>query len=171
MTVSKFFRSAALGTAVVSAAITGSALAGTATGTLTVNATVLKVCLISNGTLSFGNYDPTASSALNGSTTVTLTCTPGSSYNIGMGLGNGSGATTALRQMTLGGGSATMGYELFQDSGYSVAWGTTISTNTEAGTTSASSLTNTINVYGQIPANEVAAAGSYADSVTMTVTY
>jgi spore coat protein U-like protein len=171
MTVSKYVRSAAFGTALVSAAIAGNANALTAPGTLTVNATVLKVCLISNGTLSFGNYDPTASSALTASTTVTLTCTPGSTYNIGMNAGGGSGATVALREMTLGGGSATLGYKLFQDSGDTINWGNTVLTDTEAGTTSTSALANTINVYGQIPANEVAGAGSYSDSVTMTVTY
>jgi spore coat protein U domain-containing protein, fimbrial subunit CupE1/2/3/6 len=169
MTTSKYLHAAAAGTALIAAALASSAFAGTATGTLTVNATVLKVCLISNGTLNFGNYNPTATSALNGSTTVTLTCTPGSSYNIAMNAGSGSGATTTLRQMTLGGGSATLGYALFQDSGYSVNWGT--GSSVEAGTTSTTSLTNTINVYGQIPANEVAGAGSYTDSVTMTVTY
>jgi len=130
---------------------------------------VLKVCLISNGTLNFGNYNPTATSALTGSTTVTLTCTPGSSYNIGMNAGSGTGGTVTLRQMT--NGAATLGYELFRDSGYSNNWGNTVGTDTLSGTTSTSSLTNTINVYGEIPANEVAGAGSYADSVTMTVTY
>jgi spore coat protein U-like protein len=171
MNVAKFLRGTAFGTALISAAIAGNAGASTATGTLTVNATVIKVCLISNGTLNFGNYNPTAATALTATTTVTLTCTPGSSYNIGMNAGSGSGGTTSLREMTLSGGSATLGYELFQDSGYSVNWGNTVGTNTLSGTTSSSALANTINIYGEIPANEVAGVGNYSDSVTMTVTY
>jgi spore coat protein U-like protein len=171
MNASRIFRCAAGASAVLAAAIAGNAGATTTTGTLTVNTTVIKVCLISNGTLNFGNYDPTAATANTTSTTVTLTCTPGSSYNIGMNAGSGSGGSTTLREMTLSGGSATLGYELFQDSGYSVNWGNTVGTSTLAGTTSSSTLANTITVYGEIPANEVAGVGNYSDSVTMTVTY
>ena len=143
--------------------------AATASGTLTVNASVTAVCLISNGTLNFGNYDPTSATPTTGSTTLTLTCTPGTAYNIGLGAGAGSGATVTLRQLTSGGN--TLGYKLFRDSGYTQNWGVTIGTDTLAGTSSSSQLSNTINVYGQIPAQEAAAAGSYTDTVAITVTY
>ena len=143
--------------------------AATASGTLTVNATVVSACLISNGTLSFGNYDPTSASVTNGSTTLTLTCTPGTAYNIGLSAGAGTGATVALRQLT--NGANLLGYKLFRDSGRSLNWGVTIGTDTLSGTTSVVSLTNTITVYGQIPAQQAAVAGSYADTVAITVTY
>lgn len=145
------------------------AQAATASGTLTVNATVVSACLISNGTLSFGSYDPTAASATNGSTTLTLTCTPGTAYNIGLSAGAGSGATVALRQLT--NGANTLGYKLFRDASRTLNWGVTIGTDTLAGTTSSVSLTNTITVYGQVPAQQTAVAGSYADTVAITVTY
>jgi len=167
----KFKRLAASAVAVglMSALGATSADAATTTGSLVVSATVLKACLISGGTLAFGNYDPSSSTPNNASTTVTLTCTPGTSYNIGMDAGGGTGATVTLRYLSLS--SNKLGYKLFQDAGRSTNWGNTVGTDTLHATTSASSVTNTINIYGEIPVNEAAAVGVYADTVTMTVTY
>lgn len=146
-----------------------SALAATTTGSLVVSATVLKSCLISSGTLAFGSYDPTASSPLQANTTVTLTCTPGTTYDIGMNAGGGSGATVTLRQLTSSGN--TIGYQLYRDNAYSQNWGNTVGTDTLHATSSGTLLTNTITIYGQMPAGEAAATGVYSDTVTMTVTY
>jgi spore coat protein U-like protein len=143
--------------------------AGTSTGTLTVTASVAGVCTIGNATLAFGTYNPTAATAINMTSTVTLTCSLGTPYNIGMSAGSGTGATTSSRLMTAG--STTLGYNLYRDSGYSLNWGNTVGTDTLSGTSSTSALTNTITIYGQIPAGENAAVGSYTDTVTMTVTY
>ena len=143
--------------------------AATASGTLTVTASVASVCLISNGTLAFGSYDPTSGAALNGSTTVTLTCTLGTPYKIGLDAGAGSGATVSLRKMT--GGGNTLSYRLFRDAGRTLNWGNTPATDTLDATSSAGSLTNTITIYGQIPASEAVPTGSYSDSVAITVTY
>lgn len=151
------------------ATATPGASALTAGGTLTVNASVASVCLISNGTLSFGSYDPTSGSVLNGSTTVTLTCTLGTGYSIGLDAGAGAGATVALRKLTSSGN--TLNYRLFRDSNRTLNWGNTVLTDTLDGTSSAASLTNTITIYGQIPASAAVPTGSYTDSVAITVTY
>lgn len=151
------------------AAVVSPAEAATSTGTLSVTATVNSVCLISNGTLAFGGYDPTAATALDAATTLTLTCTLGTPYNIGMAAGSGAGATVTLRQLTSG--ANTLGYRLFRDAARTLNWGNTVGTDTLSGTSSATVLANTINVYGRIPANEAAPTGSYTDSVTVTVTF
>ncbi len=153
-------------------ALTGSlrtVSAGTSTGTLTVTASVTGVCVIGNATLAFGTYNPTAATALPATTTVTLTCSLGTPYNIGMSAGAGTGATTTLRLMTAG--ASTLGYNLFRDAANTLNWGNTVGTDTLSGTSSTSTLANTINIYGQIPAGENAAVGSYTDTVIMTVTY
>ena len=159
------------GLAVVLALTVGlnSASAGTATGTLSVTASVAAVCIIGNATLAFGTYNPTAATAQPATTTVTMTCSLGTPYNIGMSAGAGSGATTTLRVMTATGG--TLPYKLFRDAAYTNNWGNTVGSDTLSGTSSATTLANTINIYGQIPAGEAAVIGSYTDSVTMTVTY
>jgi spore coat protein U-like protein len=159
----------AVAAAVLLATAPSRAQAATATGTLSVTATVASACLIANGTLAFGTYDPTSGAALNAATTLTLTCSLGTPYNIGMGVGGGLGGTISLRVLTSG--TNLLPYKLFRDAGRTLNWGITIGTDTLAATSSILTLANTINVYGQIPASEAAASGSYTDSVTVTVTY
>jgi len=146
-----------------------SATAGTNTGTLTVTASVAAVCIIGNATLAFGAYNPTSGTATTANATTTLTCTLGTPYNIGMSPGAGTGATVTLRIMTSG--TNTLGYKLFQNAALTTNWGNTVGTDTYSNTSSTSSLTQTITIYGQIPASEAAAVGSYTDTVTMTVTF
>jgi spore coat protein U-like protein len=68
-------------------------------------------------------------------------------------------------------GTNTLGYKLFQNAALTTNWGNTVGTDTYSNTSSTSSLTQTITIYGQIPASEAAAVGSYTDTVTMTVTF
>ncbi len=148
------------------------ASAGTNTGVLSVTASVAAVCIIGNATLAFGAYNPTSGTVVTGNTTVTLTCTLSTPYNIGMSPGASTGATVSARAMTVtGGGSSTLGYQLCRNSGCTLNWGQTVNTDTLAGTSSATSLTNSVTIYGQIPASEAVPIGSYSDTVTMTVTF
>lgn len=148
-----------------------SASAGTATGTLSVTANVLAVCIIGNATLAFGTYNPTSAIAATATTTVTLTCSLGTAYNIGMSAGAGTNATTTLRVMNATAGGGTLPYKIFQNAALTTNWGNTVGTDTVSGTSSTTALANTINIYGQIPINEAAAIANYTDTVTMTVTY
>lgn len=161
----------ALAPAILAAAIAASpaAWSATASGTLTVTASVASVCLVSNGTLAFGSYDPTSATALTGSTTVTLTCTLGTPYQIGLDAGAGSGATVTLRKLTSG--ADTLDYTLFRDAGRTLNWGNTPGVDTLDATSSSGSLSNTITIYGRIPAGAAVPTGSYSDSVAITVNY
>ncbi len=141
--------------------------ASTSTATIAVSASVLSSCGVTALPLAFGTYSPTQSTNTTTTTTIAVTCTNGTPYNIGMNAGGGSGATVATRKMTSG--SNTLNYTLYSDSGYSTVWGNTIGTNTTTGT--GSGLTQTITVYGSITALQAVPAGSYADSVTVTLTY
>lgn len=140
------------------------ARASTASATISVSATVLSFCTISALPLAFGNY---SSVLLSANTSVTIACTATTPYNIGLDLGTGTGATTALREMT--NGTNTLGYELFSDAAHSVQWGPIIGTNTVSG--SATGLPTNLTVYGVIPAGELAVPGAYLDTVTATITY
>jgi spore coat protein U-like protein len=152
------------------------ARAGTATGTLSVSITITASCTISaTATLAFGSVtgaslattDPTSNTA------ISVTCTSGSPYAIGMGLG--ANASGNQRRMTSG-GSNYLNYGLYQSTGTTQPWTTATNSTTcttagdcvlGSGTGSASAVT----VYGDVPSGQTPVAGSFTDSVTMTVYY
>jgi spore coat protein U-like protein len=137
----------------------------TVTSNFGVSATVQATCLISASPMAFGTYTGSASTS---STTVSVTCTNTTGYNVGLSAGSGNGATVSNRSMT-GPGSAALSYGLFQDSANSVNWGNTVGTDTVAGTGNGSA--QSITIYGQIPASQYVAPGSYSDTITATITY
>jgi spore coat protein U-like protein len=139
----------------------------TVTATIAVSATVLSSCGVTALPLAFGTYSPTQSTNTTAQTTVVVTCTNGTPYNVGLNAGGGTGATVASRKLTSG--SNLLTYSLYSDTGYSTVWGNTIGTNTVTGT--GTGLSQTINVYGSITALQTVPAGSYTDSVTVSLTY
>jgi spore coat protein U-like protein len=140
------------------------AQAATATGGILVTTTVLSFCTIVTLPLAFPTY---TSVILAGTTTLTVSCTAGTPYNIGLDLGVGTGATIAARKMTFL--TSTLNYNLYSDTNHTIVWGPTIATNTvvSAGT----GLPQVFSVFGQIPAGQLVAPGLYTDTVTATVTY
>lgn len=157
-----------LGLALAASMAAGSANAATATTTFTVNATVLKACVVTALPLAFGNYDPTSASPVTGSTTLSVLCTSGTSFRTGLNAGAASGATVSTRSMTSGGNS--LDYALYQDSGRTTNWGNTPGTDTPAAVTAGAGPT-TQTVYGRIAAGQNVPVGVYTDTITVTVTY
>ena len=139
--------------------------AATATTTFAVTATVVATCLVSATPLGFGNYTGVVDPA---SSTVTVTCTNTTPYNVGLSAGLATGATVTTRKMT-GPAAALLGYELFSNAGHTTNWGLTIGTDTVAGTGNGAA--QPITIFGQIPAAEFVAPGAYADTITATVTF
>jgi spore coat protein U-like protein len=145
----------------------GTAQAATTTDTFQVTATVLSVCLVSATDLAFGNYDPTSATPLDGTNTVTATCTIGTAYNVGLNAGVGLGATVASRKMT--NGANLLNYSLYQEAGRTTVWGNTIGTDTVSDT--AVLLPTAHTVFGRVFSGQNVPAGSYADTITVTLTY
>lgn len=154
------------GAALGAAALNASA-AGTATTTLAVSATVASACSVTASALGFGAYDPTSAVLKPGTATLTVTCTLGALYTIGLDAGGGSGATTAVRKMTAGG--TTLDYKLCQDVGCVANWGNTVSTDTVAGVGTGLGIPSV--VFGQIAALQNVGAGTYNDTVNVSVNY
>ncbi len=140
------------------------------TASLTVSATVTNNCTISTAALTFASYDPVvtnASANLDGTGRVTVACTKGASPTIG--LGTGSSASGSARRLSDGSGNY-LSYDLYQDSGRSVAWansGTGVVTTSAATSKAARDFT----VYGRIAGNQDVPAGSYSDTVVATVNF
>jgi len=142
--------------------------AGSDTDSFEVSATVLASCDITATDLSFGNYDPVAAANLDAETTLSVTCTNGTPYYVGMSLGDGSSASMATRRMTKSGGSQTLNYILYQDSQRSILWGNT-GVDRLSGTGNGTA--NTLHLYGRVPMQQTAPAGAYTDNIVVTVSW
>jgi spore coat protein U-like protein len=172
----KLFKAIALCATLVTLLSIG-AFATNATGNLGVSASVSASCAVASGaTLAFGAYDPAVVNATNPLTqnsTFDITCTSGTSATVmlGQGLHAGTGssdASPARQMLNATDGTTKMGYGLYQDTNDQTVWGNTTGTGeTDTGNGSAQSLT----VYGEIPAGQNVSAGSYADTVVITVSY
>jgi spore coat protein U-like protein len=135
-------------------------------GSFLVSANVVKKCTVTASTLDFGTANLLAG-AVTGSSTVSVQCAPGVTYNVGLDAGQHGGGDINARKMVLG--THSVAYQLYRDSGRTQVWGTTIGSNTETGTGNGS-LQN-LTVYGSVPAQTTPIAGTYNDTVTVTVTY
>jgi spore coat protein U-like protein len=168
LTRSFSIKSALTAAVLVSLALVGaptSAIAATTTTTFAVTATVQATCIVSATPMAFGTYTGLLASA---TSTVSVTCTNTTPYNVGLNAGLATGATVATRKMT-GPGSALLGYDLFSDSARTVNWGQTIGTDTVPGTGNGSA--QALTVYGLVAAGQYLAPGAYTDTITATVTY
>ncbi|HEY6909066.1 MAG TPA: spore coat U domain-containing protein [Myxococcales bacterium] len=139
-------------------------------------------CTISvAGDLDFGAYDPlqaNASADKTGSTSLTLTCTRGSSSTINLSSSTNFGTGLAGKRAMTNGTSA-LSYDLFFPTavGASAAatttpWGDgTTAGNGFAVSAAPSIAARTVMVFGSIPAGQDASTGVYADSVVATVNF
>ncbi|MGH8519635.1 MAG: Csu type fimbrial protein [Panacagrimonas sp.] len=144
--------------------------AATATSSFNVTTTVIDVCAVSASNLGFGTYSPIAGSALDGATTITITCTLGTPYNVQLDPGAHGGGSVSTRQMQrTSGGTETINYSLFRNAGRTQNWGQTDNTDTLSATGTGVSQGHT--VYGRIPASENVPTGDYSDTVNVTVSY
>ncbi|MDP9096969.1 MAG: spore coat protein U domain-containing protein, partial [Pseudomonadota bacterium] len=108
-----------------------------------------------------------SSTALNGTTTLTVACSLLAPYTVGLDAGSGAGATIATRRMT--NGANTLQYKLFSDPGRTINIGQTVGTDTVSG--NGTGVAQTITIYGQILPSQLTTPGLYSDSVIATITY
>jgi spore coat protein U-like protein len=148
----------------ITATITGTGIT-TRTHNFTVTGKVVAACTLSAGNLNFGSY---SGALINANSTISVTCTNNTTYNVGLNAGTATGATVTNRSMT-GPSSTLLGYKLFSNSSLTTNWGNTVGTDTVAGT--GSGAVQNLTVYGQMPAGQKPRVGSYADTITATVTY
>jgi spore coat protein U-like protein len=142
------------------------AQAATTTGSFTVQVAISSACAVTSATsMDFGSQGVLAAN-VDQTSTINVTCTNTTPYNIGLDKGLNGGSVTT-RQMKAG--SALINYSLFSDAGRTTNWGNTVGTDTvaAAGNGSAQAFT----AYGRIPAQATPAAGTYTDTVTVTITY
>lgn len=161
------FRSALFGILLLATAIV---YAATATTTFQVTATVSAGCVISATNHDFGIYTPSSlADNINGTNTLTATCTLGVPYSIGLNAGIGAGATVTSRKMTRTGGTETLGYSLYQTVDRLVVLGNTLGIDVITGLGTGLAIGHT--VFGKITAGQNVPVGNYVDTVTTTITF
>ncbi len=149
-------------------------------GTLTrwafnLNATVGVNCTVSAGPLNFGSTGTSIASSIASTATITAQCTNGAPYSIG--LDNGQNASGAQRRMQLGATGHYVNYGLYTNSGHTLSWKTNTANSscTSGASTCAlgtgTGVGQTYTVYGQVPSQTAPAAGTFTDTVVMTVTF
>jgi spore coat protein U-like protein len=141
--------------------------AATATDSFTVSAEVTAVCEVIAQNLDFGTYDSASNSPSDAQSNIEVTCTPGADYDIGLSAGTGPGATVSDRSML--NGAVELNYGLYSDAARTTNWGNTVSIDTVEGTGDGTAINHT--VYGRIPPGQYVAAGSYSDTIDVSVTY
>lgn len=155
------FRILALSGAAFAAIAAQPALAAD-TAELAVSADVSSVCNVTTSPVAFGSIDVTTAGNSDATGGFSVVCTSGTAWTAAADAGNGTGASTAARKMMSG--ANLLNYALYTDAGR------TANFVSATGTGSGSAQANTI--YGRVPGGQATApAGSYADSVTVGLTY
>ena len=143
--------------------------AATASSTLNVDATVTANCTVSTSPIAFGNVNPISGSNIDSTGGISVTCTNGTTWTAAAGVGSGTGASFASRRMA--NGANLLSYNIYTDSGRTTVWGDGTSSTATVGNTGSGSA-QSVTIYGRVTSGQISVPpGSYADTVSVTVTY
>lgn len=138
-------------------------------------------CNVAVSDVTFGVYDVFNVLPTDGSGAVSVTCTDdgapgGLNVDVSIALSpSATSGTTANRQMERIGGTERLNYNLFRDVGYSQIWGNTAGVddflihNVKVPKKGSITVTPPITIYGRISPAQDVPAGSYTDSVALTI--
>lgn len=156
--------------------------AGTAIQNFTVSATIVNGCAFGSsvtspitnlGTINFGSLASVPSNldmvSTTGAGSVVVTCTPGATPTISMDYGTHGGSATQRYMVNTTAATQTLAYQLYQDSARSKVWGNGALAMTVS---SFPATTQTYPVYARLfTVTTLPSAGTYTDTVTVTLTY
>ena len=151
--------------------------AATSTSEMNVTTNISATCTMSNTDLDFGDYDANASQDLLATATITTTCTSGTPADVIMDNGQHSTReqrivgrsfrTTYYRHMSNAGSDSKLQYELYIDEIHTFVWSSSLSQEIDG-----SGASEDLSVYAKVFKNQLdAAAGSYTDTINMTLNY
>jgi spore coat protein U-like protein len=132
--------------------------------TIDITATVMPSCTIvpRDALLQITNFSKARS--YSGATTISVVCTKGTKFAIGLNNGTSPGATVANRKMK--NRTSYLNYSLYKDSGNTLVWG---NNSTNSLTLVATGERQTFNVYLKIPTGQKSIPGRYLDSVNVSI--
>jgi spore coat protein U domain-containing protein, fimbrial subunit CupE1/2/3/6 len=127
------------------------------------------VCTISTTGVSFGSYDVYSATALDSTGSVTYNCGVGT---LVISVDLSKGASASFNPRTLQSGPQPLNYNLYTNAARTSIWGdATAGTSNYSATLPPLNTNVTVTVYGRVPPLQDAAAGSYADTVVVTVNF
>lgn len=168
-------KSGLLALAVATAATAGSAHAAEDSATFQVRIVITESCTISSTAptdIDFLSHVRATGAPADAQGTLTVNCSQGTPYQIGLSGGTNSTGTAATpaageRRMINATGSYVP-YDLFSNTARSQFWGNTLGSNTVSGTGTAANVSH--QVFGRVPSTNFP-AGTYTDTVTARVVY
>lgn len=121
-------------------------------------------CTVDPQDLTLGAYDPLAMAPQDAVAYITVTCDAATPFVVTLGPGSGDYVARTMR-----GGGQSLRYNLFLDASRSTVWG---DGSNGSGSLSQTGTGGTFPVYARAPGRQTdLRAGTYSDSITVTVTY
>jgi spore coat protein U-like protein len=141
-------------------------------------------CSVNATGINFGSYDPTSNIAVTANSSISFRCTgTGAGVTVSVMLSTGTSGTYTNRTLALG--TQTLNYNIYADSGYTAILGNGTggsyylyacygkgsgspcpnSGGSPSGTTFSGPM------YGQLPGGQDVGAGTYTDTLTVTLTF
>nr|WP_315250595.1 spore coat U domain-containing protein [uncultured Duganella sp.] len=140
---------------------------GSRTSNFDVTLKIIADCVIATNPLDFGQSQGVLENAVNANTTLQITCTNTTPYNVGLNAGTGAGSTVGARTMSgTGGNTGTVNFNLNMSAGGG-NWGNTQGTDTRSGTGTGTA--QNLTVYGVVPAQATPQPDVYKSTITATV--
>lgn len=146
------------------------------TQTFQVTAAIVAGCVVSGtntgtyGTLNFGSRAGVGTATVNASfvqsSTINLACTPGTTLNMSINGGSNYGSTRNLKNTST---TDLVPYRIYTSSSYSAASEIPVNQNVALSYSNANNIT--LPIYGQLKMSGVYRAGSYADTLTVTLSW
>ncbi|MEH2244839.1 Csu type fimbrial protein [Nostoc sp.] len=127
----------------------------------------LSECNVTISSVNFGSYDVFDGSNETSTGSIFYNCSSATPVptSITIDLSQGNGLSYTPRKLTFG--SNYLNYNLYLDAAGSQIWGD----GTNSDHYISSTLTDTVTIYGIIPARQNAKVGNYTDSITATVNF
>lgn len=128
------------------------------------------ICSVSTTSIVFGVYDVFAPAPLSSTGTITIACDNNANATVSISASAVSG-TFQPRQMRLASGADIMNYNLFTDATLATVWGDGTAGTATYAAKPKKNVPLTVTIFGSIPPLQNLSAGTYADTLTVTIVW
>jgi spore coat protein U-like protein len=128
----------------------------------------LSQCAISVSSVNFGAYDIFSNIPKDITGSITYNCTGVNPTPTSVAIDLSQGNASNYNQRQLRNGTDSINYNLYLDAAGQIIWG-----NASSGTSryTSSVLNGNVTIYGRIPARQKVTAGTYSDTITVTIEF